>query len=140
MNQLVDDHGEPLTPKQYYMPGSVLQVRVDNSQPLAYGLTDRLDVFFNNSPVFRLLPEAYLAGVSPVAWFDSDEPLRSGWAWGQCRLKGGVAVAQAQVGNGRLLLFGPEILNRGQPHGTFKFFFNGIYLARAEEVRLPLTN
>jgi hypothetical protein len=26
-----------------------------------------------------------------------------------------------------VLLFGPEILQRAQPHGTFKFLFNGIY-------------
>ena len=32
---------------------------------------------------------------------------------------------------GKLFLFGPEILHRGQPHGTFKLFFNGIYLAGA---------
>jgi len=24
-------------------------------------------------------------------------------------------------------LFGPKIVERGQPHGTFKFLFNGIY-------------
>ena len=30
---------------------------------------------------------------------------------------------------GRVVLFGPEIVWRGQPHGTFKFLFNGIYYA-----------
>jgi len=41
----------------------------------------------------------------------------------------GDAVVERQVrrGQGRVLLFGPEILQRGQPHGTFKFLFNGIY-------------
>ena len=122
------------------MPGSVLRVSVDNTTPLAYGFDDQLDVFFNNSPVFNLLPAAYSAGVRPVAWFDSAAPLRSGWAWGQHHLNGGVAIAEAKVGDGSLYMFGPEILNRGQPHGTFKFFFNGIHLAGAEEVRLDLTN
>jgi len=61
--------------------------------------------------------------------------LRSGWAWGQHYLKDGVAVAQATVGKGQLFLFGPEILFRGQPHGTFKFLFNGIYLAGAAPIR-----
>jgi hypothetical protein len=61
-----------------------------------------------------------------VAWFDSKTPLRSGWAWGQEHLEGGVAVAEARVGKGTLVLFGPEILFRAQPHGTFKFLFNGI--------------
>ena len=65
-------------------------------------------------------------GLQRVAWFDSKTPLRSGWAWGQEHLAGGVAVVEAKVGQGKLVLFGPEILFRAQPHGTFKFLFNGI--------------
>ena len=91
------------------------------------GVGDKLDVFFDNSPVFRLRPDAAMKGVKPVAWFDSDKPLRSGWAWGQKYLQDGVAIAEARVGKGKLFLFGPEITFRAQPHGTFKFLFNGIY-------------
>ena len=64
-----------------------------------------------------------------MAWFASPSPLRSGWAYGQGYLQGGVAVVDASVGKGKLFLFGPEITFRAQPHGTFKFLFNGIYLA-----------
>jgi hypothetical protein len=77
--------------------------------------------------VFRLNPDAQMRGVRPVMWFDSRTPLRSGWAWGQNYLEGGVAAVEAQVGRGRLYLYGPEITFRAQPHGTFKFLFNGIY-------------
>ena len=41
---------------------------------------------------------------------------------------GGVAAIEAPIGKGKVLLFGPEILKRAQPHGTFKFLFNGVYL------------
>ena len=41
-----------------------------------------------------------------------------------------LAMAQANVGQGVLYMFGPEILFRAQPHGTFKFLFNGIYAGR----------
>ena len=61
-----------------------------------------------------------------MAWFDSPTPLRSGWAYGQGYLNGGVVAVEAPVGKGRLFLFAPEIMFRGQPHGTFKFLFNGI--------------
>jgi len=30
-----------------------------------------------------------------------------------------------------VLLFGPEILKRAQPHGTFKFLFNSLYASAA---------
>ena len=128
-NHLVDGDGNPLGEDEYYVPGSVLRVRVDNSRPLAYGAPTEMDVFFNNSRVLRMIPAPSERSVTPVAWFDSDTPLRSGWAWGQHHLNGGVAIAEAEVGEGHLYLFGAEIANRGQPHGTFKFLFNGLFLA-----------
>jgi hypothetical protein len=73
----------------------------------------------------------------PVAWFDGKKPLRSGWALGDGYLDQGVAVVDAAVGRGRLFLYGPEITFRGQPHGTFKLLFNGIYYGKAELVTLP---
>lgn len=138
-NALVDrkDDGteQPLGNSKFYVPGSVLCVRVDNTNPLAYGLPENVDVYFQNSPVMRMRPDAMLVGIKPLAWFDSDKPLRSGWAWGQHQLKDGVAAAEAPVGKGTLLLFGPEITFRAQPHGTFKFLFNGIYYGPAKANR-----
>ncbi len=131
-NKVVDDKGSRLTSEQYYVPGSVLRVKVDTTHPLAQGLREDTDVYFDNSPVFTLPADAAAQGLTPVAWFDSATPLRSGWAWGQAQLQGGVAIAAATVGKGRLILFGPEITFRAQPHGTFKFLFNGIYLPAAQ--------
>ncbi len=118
---------------KFYVPGSILRVAVDNTAPVAAGLPNNLDVFFDEDPVFRLEPDAALKGVRPIAWFDSPHSLRSGWAWGQNYLDGGVAVAEANVGKGKLYLFGPEITFRAQPHGTFKFLFNGIYAGSAAD-------
>jgi hypothetical protein len=118
------------------VPGSVLEVTVDNTQPLAYGIGEKLDVFYDNSPVFRLRPEAGIRGSKPVAWFSSDKPLRSGWAWGQEYLQNGIAVIDSAAGKGKLLLFGPEITFRAQPHASFKFLFNGIFYGPAEQVTL----
>ncbi|MFQ5690249.1 MAG: M14 metallopeptidase family protein [Gemmatimonadota bacterium] len=134
-NYLVDAEGRPLPREKYYMPGSIHRVRVDNSRPVAWGLGDHVDVFFNNSPVFGL-EEGPAAGLRRIAWFDTNRPLRSGWAWGQQYLAAGTAMVEAQVGEGRLYLFGPEILNRGQTHGTFKLLFNAVSLAGARSAEL----
>ena len=75
-------------------------------------------------------PTPALKGVQAVAWFENTNPLRSGWVWGDQYLRRGVEVIAAPVGKGKLFLFGPEITFRGQPHGTFKFLFNGILLRR----------
>ncbi len=131
----IDHHlsvkGEILPPEKFYVPASLLRVRVNNADPLAWGMPDEVDVLFANSPTFRLPDDAANRGMRRVAWFDTKTPLRSGWAWGQEHLEGGAAVVETQVGKGKLVLFGPEILFRAQPHGTFKFLFNGIVQAGA---------
>ena len=140
-NALVDTSadGPPvrLPNTKFYIPGSVLQASVDTSLPISYGLRNQVDVFYINSPAFRLLPGAEQKGTRPIAWFAGPEPLRSGWAWGQHYLNGSVGAVEANVGKGSVYLFGPEITFRGQPHGTFKFLFNAIYLAGATPVTLP---
>ncbi len=131
------DGTENRLPKEkYYIPGSLLQARVDITHPLAFGLSERVDFYFNNSPVFSLNPEAASLGVRPVAWFDGPAPLRSGWAWGQNYLDKTAAVLEAKVGRGSLVLYGPEIIFRGQPHGTFKLLFNGLFCGLAEPATL----
>jgi hypothetical protein len=123
-----DGREQPLPREKYYVPGSVLQVRVDSTLPIADGMPSRVDVLFDDSPAFRLGGDAAARGVRRIAWFDTDAPLRSGWAWGQHHLKDATAMAQAQVGRGTLYLFGPEITFRAQPHGTFKLLLNGVLL------------
>jgi len=139
-----DGDARPLTRDQFYVPGSILRASVDNTTPLGYGFEREVDVFFDNSPVFRLGAEAQRRGVRRVAWFASATPLRSGWAWGQGYLENGVAAVDAPLGRGRVLLFGPEINFRAQPHGTFKFLFNAIYYGKAQLVarsyQPPATN
>jgi hypothetical protein len=108
-----------------------VRARVDNTHPLAYGLENTVDIFFDHSEAFRLLPGAELKAVKPVAWIDSPASLRSGWAWGQQYLDQAVEIIEAPVGRGHIVLFGPEIVWRAQPHGTFKFLFNGIYYGAA---------
>jgi hypothetical protein len=60
----------------------------------------------------------------------------SGWVWGDTYLWRGIQAIDAPVAKGRLFLFGPEIVFRGQPHGTFKLLFNGVYYGSAQETKL----
>ena len=128
-NHLVEN-GEPLTRAKYFVPGSVLTARIDTSHPLAAGMNERTDFFFDESPVFRLRQGD--TSVRAIATFDTETPLHSGWAWGQRYLKGGVIAAEATLGKGRVVLYGPEILQRAQPHGTFKLLFNALFESAAQ--------
>ncbi len=123
----VEGKEKPLSGEKYYIPGSVLEMHVDNSHPSNYGMGAKADILFNRSPVFSLAPDASLKGVKPLAWFGHEEPLKSGWAWGQSYLKNGITAFEAQVGKGKFYAYGPEITFRAQSHGTFKMLFNGLY-------------
>ncbi len=129
-NHLVEQ-GTPLPRTKFYVPGSLLAARVEVAHPVAQVMNERTIVFFDNSPVFKLGPQAASQGVKAIAWFDGSSPLRSGWAWGQEHLEGGIVAVEARVGRGKVLLFGPEILKRAQPHGTFKFLFSSIFYSTA---------
>lgn len=86
------------------------------------------DIYFDNSPVFRVGTEAAAKGkIRPILWFSDPKPLRSGWAWGQEYLQDGVSAFEAEIGKGKLYAFGPEITFRAQTHGTFKLLFNQLY-------------
>ena len=107
---------------------------VDNTAPIAHGLDDQVDVFFDNSPVFKLGPDAHAEGraAGGVVRQRDAAAQRLGVRAGLSRTAGS-QVVEATVGKGKLFLFAPEITFRAQPHGTFKFLFNGIYLC--DEVR-----
>jgi len=118
----------PLSAEKFYIPGSLLQVSVDSTLSATWGMSSRADLFFDSSPVFTLTPEAISKGqIKPLAWFDSAQSLRSGWAYGQEYLQNGVAAFEAKVGTGKMCAFGPEITFRAQTYSTFKLVFNQLY-------------
>jgi hypothetical protein len=138
LTEMGPDGKERALPREkFFIPGSLLRMHVDPSNPVAYGMPEQLDVFFDNSPVFRLGPAAEMKHTSAVGWFSGSDVLASGWAWGQQYLDGGTAVAEATVGQGKLVLLGPEVAFRAQPHASYKLLFNGLYYGSAKPAVLP---
>jgi len=125
-NALADSAGRVIPRTRFYVPGSLLTMRVDTTNFLAQGMRPVADFYYDNSPAFRLLPTAEAKGVKRIVWIDNPSPLHSGWAWGQRYLNGVTEVLQAPVGKGMLVLYGPDPYFRSQPHGTFKLLFNGL--------------
>src|SRR5439155_23155905 len=65
-----DGKERALPREKFYVPGSVLRVRVDPSQPLAWGLDENTDVMFaTGSAAFRPF-DAGNKGLRRVAWYD----------------------------------------------------------------------
>lgn len=127
-NALVEKNSKgelkPLAGAKYYIPGSLLTADIDTTAAENRGMHAKNDVYFERSPVFRILPGS---NIKQLMWFSTGAPLHSGWAWGQKYLKDGVAAFSVPVGAGKLYAFGPEITFRGQSHSTFKLLFNQLY-------------
>jgi hypothetical protein len=132
-NHLVGSDGQPLGREEYFTPGSVLDMKVEHGSPLTHGFGERVNVLFSHSPTFTLGSGAASGGVRRIGWYDTAEPLRSGWAWGEQYLQNGVGAFEADYGEGKLFIFGPKITFRAQPHGTFGFLFNGIYYGATDD-------
>ena len=121
VNRKPDGSLVALDHREFYIPGSLVAAKVDPTKPLAFGMTPTVDMFFDQNQPFTLG-----TGATPVAWFDSATPLRSGWAVGQDKLKGTVAIADADLGRGKVFALGTEVTQRAQPYATFKLLVNGI--------------
>jgi hypothetical protein len=126
--EMVAGKEKALPGEKFYIPGSVMQVAVDNNYAPNWGMTKTADVYFSSSPVFKLSPDAIAQKVvTPLAWYPTASALRSGWAFGQAYLQDGVAAFEANVGKGKLFVYGPEITFRAQTHSTYKMLFNQLY-------------
>ena len=128
-NALVETNDKGITVNlpegKYFIPTSILEVNVNNTQAANWGMPGKLDVVFNNSPVFKI--DAGAKDVEPLITFGDKDALRSGWGWGQSYLNNGVTAFVAKVGKGNLYAFGPEITFRSQSHASFKLLFNELY-------------
>jgi hypothetical protein len=113
----------------FYVPGSILRLRVDTSNPVAYGMPRDSAAFFIHSPAFAVGSPS--TGIRVVAEYPARDVLMSGWVLGERTIAGRAAVIEASIEKGRVVLLGFRTQHRGQPHGTFKLLFNSILRAGA---------
>ena len=105
--------------KEFYCPGSILQITVDPTNPIAFGSTPTVPIFFETGPSFKLSGSA-----KSVGRYTSDKPLLSGWILGGKYLDGTSAIADVPTGKGRIIAFGFIPMYRGLSEVTYKFLLN----------------
>ncbi|HEY0780985.1 MAG TPA: peptidase M14 family protein, partial [Thermoanaerobaculia bacterium] len=122
----------------FLCPGSMLRVRFDTAQPLAYGMEADEDVYFGDSPAFETrVPDGRFERRVVATYPDNAEDiLVSGYLKGGKRLERRVAVVDLTVGKGRVILIGFHPQHRAQPHRTFKLLWNALYVAGLKETEL----
>jgi hypothetical protein len=117
--------------KSFFIPGSILQVSVDPSNPIAFGSTPTVPIFYENGPVFKVSGDA-----KSIASFTTDKPLLSGWILGGQFFKNTSVIAEEPVGKGRIILFGFRPQYRAQSEVTYKFLFNALFYSSSRAVSL----
>ncbi|MBI1737968.1 MAG: hypothetical protein HYR58_01810, partial [Acidobacteria bacterium] len=116
---------------KFYCPGAVLEILVDNRNPVAYGIPTKTSAYFLNSPAFEISAPFTENNARAVAKYPSTNPLQSGWIGGPEYLYDKVAAAEVSVGKGRVVLLGFRTQFRAQPHATFKMLFNSLQWSAA---------
>jgi Zinc carboxypeptidase len=124
----IRDVVEGLPRADFYVPGSILRLQLDTSNPIAKGMPAESIAWVENSPVFEIKSDPLaLLRVKIIAWYPRDaDPLLSGWLLGGARIKGKAALVEVGMGKGRIILFGFRPQYRGQSLATYPLFFNAI--------------
>jgi hypothetical protein len=148
LRDVTDDWSE----KKFFVPGSILRIELDTSNPIAAGMPKESIAWAEDSPVFEVITgtaRTGTAGASPamsatrepedqvgadsaanvhvVASYPTNKTsLLSGWLLGGDRIKGKAALVEVTLGKGRVILFGFRPQYRGQSLATYPLFFNAI--------------
>jgi hypothetical protein len=109
----------------FYCPGSILRINVETANPIARSMSKETDAYFISSSAFETSDNK----VQVVARYAKDDVLRSGWLRGEEKIKDKIALAQIEMGKGRIVLFAFRPQHRGQTWGTFPFIWNAINLS-----------
>jgi len=115
--------------RDFFVPGSILRIELDTSDPLARGMPMETIAWVEDSPVFEVIKTGHVdpPNVRVIARYPLDKnPLLSGWLLGGNRLKGKAALVEVTIGKGRVILFGFRPQYRGQSMATYPLFFNAI--------------
>ncbi len=134
--------------KSFFIPGSLIRTVVDTQHPLAYGMADTVAASFSRSRAFEVVKQERKGEggteeiektppppVTMVARYADKDLLMSGWEVGAKKHIGGKgAVAQVQLGEGQVVLFGFRPQFRGQPRGTYKLIFNALYASTMDNL------
>ncbi|MDQ3634716.1 MAG: M14 family metallopeptidase [Acidobacteriota bacterium] len=112
-----------LNRKQFYSPGTILEIDVDTMNPLAKGFKKTTPAYFINSSAFEITDNSK---VKSIAEYGKKDILLSGWIFGEKYLNAKTAIAEANYGKGKIILFGFRPQHRGQTYGTFQFLFNAL--------------
>ena len=120
---------EGLRPEEFFLRGSIVEVRPDLLHSVMAGMPARAAVFVDGSPVFDTL-EGF-TGTVLARYAETGLPLLSGYLIGEKYLQGKAAAVDVSLDRGHVILLGFRPQWRGQSFGTFRVVFNSVLYTAA---------
>ncbi len=114
-------------PPKFACPGSILRMEFDTRHPVAYGMPEEGYGMFYRSAAFDILPTFEEKPAVAISKYSQADLLMSGYLLGEQYLHNKASAADVPLGEGRVILLGFAVQNRGQTHGTFKLLFNSLF-------------
>jgi len=114
--------------REFYSPGSLLNVALEPNDPLTYGLPANIAIWSEDSPAWEIPPGSK---DRVVARYAEDHVLASGWLLGESYLESRAALVDVPMRAGHAILFGMRPQYRAQSYQAFKLFFNSLVLNSA---------
>ena len=112
---------------KFYCAGALLRVETQHPDlPVNLGMPASPVVMFERGPAFETLPG--FKGAVLARYASQGDPLESGMILHSELLRDKAAALEVQYGRGRIFLYGYKPQHRGQAHGTYRAFFNALYL------------
>jgi hypothetical protein len=130
-NQLLLEHfAAPFTAftagrgSEFQCPGSILEIQVDPTHPLAWGMPAVTDLMYSSDMLLDPAPVFGDPGATVAMMFGDSDPLKSGWIQSPETIFGKIGAASLPYGEGTLVLLPLQVQRRAQTHATFKLLFN----------------
>jgi hypothetical protein len=116
--------------EKFVCDGSILRMEFDTEHPIAYGMAKEAATIFESSCAFAVMPSFEdNVEVKTVAKYPEENPLMSGWIFGDGLIRQKSSIVEVPHGKGKIILLGFPVQFRAQPYGTFKLLFNAIFYA-----------
>lgn len=123
----VVDAVDGLGGNDFWSPGSTLKIRVDTTNPLAYGMPENaLATFLAGGQVYETVRGERSSNVHRIATYPGRDILQSGWLLGEEAIADMAAMVEVEKGEGSVVMIGFRPQHRAQTHGTYKFLFNAL--------------
>ncbi|MEI6899535.1 MAG: hypothetical protein WCL00_06640, partial [Bacteroidota bacterium] len=118
--------------KSLNCPGSLLNMKLNQSTPLTFGMGTETGIFYRGRPLFSTSIPNFDMDRRVVGYFGEEDPLLSGFLEGKKSLANRPVLLWLTKGKGQMVLMGFSPIFRASVPGNYKLLFNSLLLKQMQ--------